>query len=89
LRVRAIDPALGRDAIGARLVLRDGESVRIRTVSHAVGYGTAGPAEVHFGLTAAPDRLEVRWPSGDWEEFPLAGLDRAIVVRRGEGQPRR
>ncbi len=87
LRVRAIDPSLGRDAIGAQVTIEDGDRTRIRVVSTAVGYATAGPSEVHFGLVTPPSRLRVRWPSGEREEFDLPGVDRKIVVRRGEGRP--
>lgn len=86
LRVRAIDPALGRDAIGARVSVPDGDRTRVRTVTHAQGYATAGPAEVHFGVVGSPTSLRVRWPGGEAEEFDLPGLDRALVVRRGEGR---
>ena len=89
LRIRAIDPALGRDAIGARITIRDGGATRTRTVSQAVGYGSSGPVEAHFGVTQVPTSATVRWPSGESEEFPLPGVDRALTLRRGTGTPER
>jgi hypothetical protein len=41
----------------------------------------------HFGIgeTETIDTLEVLWPDGTRERFPGGSVDRALVVRRGEG----
>ena len=86
LRVRAVDPALGRLAIGARIEITDGDRVLARTVTHAVGYGSAGPAIPTFGVGEGVREITVIWPSGEAEVFPIAAVDREVVVRRGEGR---
>jgi Flp pilus assembly protein TadD/peroxiredoxin len=79
LAVRLIGVSCNRDAIGARveLVTRDAASHRsIRTLRAGEGYLSQSSKWLHFGLGSAPeegqgaiDRLVVRWPGGDVEEF--------------------
>ncbi len=87
LSVRAIDPALGRDAIGARVRLIGTPPIE-REITRSFGYLSASEASAHFGLGPSPDveGLLVRWPDGSLERFEVEGLDRGIVVRRGEGR---
>lgn len=78
-------PGPNRFALGAEVVIRDGDQVWIRDV-HAGGtsYGSAGPPEVHFGLgdRDTVDSVEVRWPDGlveTWTEVPTR---RRVTVER-------
>ena len=86
LAVRAIDPALRRDAIGARVRLL-GTPAQEREITRSFGYLSASDSVAHFGLgfTAKLQGLLVRWPGGETERFAIEGLNRRIVVRRGEG----
>ncbi len=87
LAVRAIDPALGRDAIGARVRLIGTPSIE-REITRSFGYLSASDAVAHFGLGVDPDvqGLVVRWPGGATERFDVDGVDRRLLVRRGEGR---
>lgn len=87
LRVRAVDPATGGDAIGASLFLESGGIRQRRVVRTTAGYLSAKPAEVHFGVPEAqgPAVLEVRWPDGAREHFDVECLDCALTLLRGEG----
>jgi len=88
LEVRAVDPRLKRDALGARIVAvgTDGRR-RLGVVTSASSYQSSGDARVHFGLgtVAALARLEVRWPDGLVESFAVPGVDRELRVERGAG----
>jgi hypothetical protein len=90
LTVRALDPAVGRDAIGARVTVVAGDRRRVRTVTRAFSYLSSRDARSHFGLGAVErvDRIVVRWPDGAEETFAPAGLDRAVELVRGEGERR-
>jgi hypothetical protein len=46
---------------------------------------------LHFGLGAARrvDRITVRWPSGEVEEFPGVAADGLFLLVEGAGQARR
>ena len=67
-----------RDAVGARLTLKDGsEFSQMRTVHAGSGFLAQSSAWNHFGLgekTETPLSLKVRWPGGDTENF--TGLER-------------
>ena len=89
LRVRAVDPELRRLAIGARIELADGGRKQTRTVTHAVGYGSAGPGTPLFALPAGAAVATVTWPTGEIEEFDLPpGGNQEVELRRGDGRMR-
>jgi hypothetical protein len=89
LAVRAIDPALRRDAVGARIEVQLDRRVLMRTVTAARSYFSSADLTTHFGLGKAErvDRILVRWPDGAIEHFDGGDVDRLRVVRRGEGRP--
>jgi hypothetical protein len=90
LLVRAVDPALGgRDAYGALVVVRAGESRWTRQVSADGGFLTASDPQAHFGLGPADhyDEIRVRWPDGSAERFPGGAADQRRLVKKGEGEP--
>jgi hypothetical protein len=82
--VRAFDPVLNRDAIGAEVVVRTGGSRRLRVVGSGDSYLSAGPGVSHFGLGLADkvDEYEVRWPDGTQERFPGGTVDRLVELRK-------
>ena len=88
LRVRAIDPRHGGDALGAQVtVVGDGRRL-VRAVQPASGYLTSNDPRLHFGLGGlTPERLEVRWPDGAREAFAVDGVDIEVRVERGRGSP--
>jgi hypothetical protein len=88
LMVRAVDPALNRDAIGAVVSVTAGDRTQVRTISASVGYASSSPPVAHFGLGAASgiDEVTVRWPDGMMERFAGPSLDTAVELRRGSGE---
>jgi hypothetical protein len=87
LTVRAVDPGLGRLAIGARISLLAGESRMMRTVGRGGSYLSSSDPRAHFGVPegSKPRSLEVRWPDGTSESFPVGELNQEITVVRGSG----
>ena len=53
-------------------------------------YLSHSDVRVHFGLGKAEhlERIEVRWPDGQGEEFPGGPVDRHLLLRKGEGRAR-
>ncbi|MEO8083915.1 MAG: CRTAC1 family protein, partial [Ardenticatenales bacterium] len=90
LAVRALDPALHRDALGARVTVRAGGREQARTIRSSISYASAQEPIAHFGLgdVAGVDAVEVRWPSGEVESFAPSCIDCTLQVRRGEGTAR-
>jgi enediyne biosynthesis protein E4 len=88
LLVRAIDPALHRDAYGARIVVDAGERRLVGWVNPGQSYLCSHDPRVHFGLGPAGyvDALRVRWPDGLEEVFAGQPADRVVELRRGEGR---
>jgi hypothetical protein len=90
LIVRAVDPALKRDAYGAEITVRAGGRRRRGWVNPGSSYLCSNDPRVHFGLGGADraDSIEVRWPDGTTEHFPEQPADRVVLLRKGEGMRR-
>ena len=87
LTVRAVDPALHRDATGAVVSVTAGAKTWQRLLQPASSYLSSHDPRAHFGIGDAEtvDAIEVLWPDGTRERFPGGAADRAIVAWRGEG----
>ncbi len=89
LLVRAIDPALHRDALGAEVVVKAGQRRWVGAINPGLSFLSSHDPRAHFGLGTAErvDAIEVSWPDGRREAFPGRAADPAVEVRRGEGKP--
>jgi hypothetical protein len=88
LLVRAIDPALRRDAYGATITVQAGERRWVSWVNPGQSFLCSNDPRAHFGLGPADrvDRIQVLWPDGVKEVFPGRRADQEIVLRRGQGR---
>jgi hypothetical protein len=87
LMIRAVDPALKRDAYGAEIVVQAGERRWIGWINPAYSYLCSNDPRAHFGLGTADrvDSIQVIWPDGTEETFPGRVVDKLVVLRKGEG----
>jgi hypothetical protein len=87
LLVRAVDPALRRDAYGAEVTVEAGGRSRVAWINPGQSYLCSNDPRAHFGLgsAAAIDAVRVLWPDGALERFPGGPADRVLVLRKGEG----
>jgi hypothetical protein len=87
LMVRAVDPALRRDAYGAEVRVQAGSRTLLRLLSPGQSYLCSHDPQLHFGLGAAEcvDRIEVHWPDGSREAFPGRAADQVVELRKGQG----
>jgi hypothetical protein len=87
LAVRAVDPALRREAIGARVTVRAGDRTWTRQITRAYSYLSSNDGRARFGLgaMASVDEVEITWPDGLRERFDIPAVDRTVELRRGEG----
>ena len=87
LELRVLD-ARGVDAYGAVVTATNGGRTRMRLVQTAYSYCAANDPRVHFGLgdAAGAERVIVRWPSGEREDFGAvpAGI---ATLKQGGGKP--
>ena len=85
LRVRALTGA--RDDLGALVTITAGKRVLRQPVLSSSSFACASEATTHFGLGRSDtiDSLTIRWSDGTSESFDAGGVDRLLVLRRGEG----
>jgi hypothetical protein len=88
IMVRAIDPALKRDAYGAEVTVVAGKRRWLGLINPGSSYLCSNDPRVHFGLGQAAhiDALRVLWPDGTEETFAGRPADCVVVLRKGEGQ---
>ena len=82
LTIRAIDPKLNRDAIGAEItIVVDGKRL-LRQVAPAYSYLSSNDMRVHFGLGAATavQEIDVRWPDGSVQKYPGVSADQILKL---------
>ncbi len=89
LMVRAIDPALKRDASGALVTVVAGKRRWPGLINPGSSYLCSNDPRAHFGLGQAAhvDELRILWPDGTEETFAGREADCVVVLRKGEGRP--
>jgi hypothetical protein len=72
LIVRAIDPKINRDAIGAEITIVVNGKRFLRQVAPAYSYLSNNDVRVHFGLGTATSvqEINIRWPDGTVKKYP-------------------
>ena len=94
VRLRILDPDLGRAAVGARVEVEAGERRWLASVRHTESYLVGRGADLHFGLgeTPAISTIQVDWPpseaepEGTRETFGPFETDRVLELVRGSGR---
>jgi hypothetical protein len=91
LLVRALDPALQRDAYGAEVRVRAGGREWVRLINPGGSYLCSSDVRAHFGLGPATrvEVIEVTWLGGPTEVFAGGPADRSVVLTRGTGKTQR
>ena len=76
-----------RDAIGARIEAEVEGATRVAEVRSGGSFLSHSDMRVHLGLGTATvvDRLRIRWPNGNTEEWTDVEGDRFIAIREGSG----
>ncbi len=88
--LRLVDPALKRDAVGARVeVLRPQGAPLLRHARADGSYASANDPRVLVGLGAqtSPVSVRVHWPDGVAETFADVPLTRYTTLSKGNGRP--
>ncbi len=88
LQVRAFDPRLRREAIGARITVHAPGGPRLAHVLPPGSYLAAAEATAHLGLGAADavSGFDVVWPDGLAESFDGVAANRVVELVRGQGR---
>ncbi len=90
VRLHGNGPTTNRDAIGARVEIKLAGDDRplIKTLRAGEGFLAQSSKWVHFGLGTndAVERLIVRWPGGEAEQFTNLEADRHYAIVQGSGR---
>ncbi len=89
LQVRAINPALHRDALGAIVCVRAGGRTQVSSLHPAESFLCSSEASAHFGLgeTNHVENIEIGWPDGSHEVFDKGyAADQRLELQKGEGR---
>lgn len=80
-----------RSAIGALVMLQAAGQTQTKTVLSQSSYVSQNDLRLHFGLGRATrvDRITVKWPSGQTEEFAGATADAFMLLAEGSGVAKR
>ncbi len=87
IMIRAEGSRSNRDGVGARVMVRTGETVQAREVRSGGSFLSQNDMRLHFGLgqAIAVDEIRVRWPGGLVESFGSVGANREFLAREGSG----
>lgn len=88
IKVKLEGSKSNRAAIGAIVTLLAGGLSQTDAVLSQSSFLSHNDLRLHFGLGGASrvDKITVRWPSGDVEEFPGAEADELVLLVEGSGQ---
>lgn len=76
-------------AVGAKVVLKAAKNLQKKEIYAGRGYQSHFGTRQHFGLpmTATECQVEVHWPGGDIENFPVNELNRRFSISKGKATP--
>ena len=86
LKVKLIGTKSNRSAIGARVVVKTGESTQTQEVQSQSSFLSCNDFRLHFGLGPAKSaEVRIRWPNGDWQTLTDVAVKQLITVKEGTG----
>jgi hypothetical protein len=86
ISIRLVGAKSNRSAIGARVAIEAGGHRQIDEVMSGSSFYSQNDMALFFGLGKADtvDRLEIRWPSGEKQEWKRVPANRKIVLTEGK-----
>jgi hypothetical protein len=87
IKVSLQQSGVNRDAIGAKVVLRQAGGPQERYVmAGGTSLSASLPAQVHFGLDGVETvyKLQVQWPDGAWSTFLDVAVNQHVTVVRND-----
>jgi hypothetical protein len=87
LLVELVGTKSNRSAIAARVSVEAGGLRLLDEVRSGSSYASQSDFRLHYGLGGATviDKLNVRWPNGDRQEFTGVKANQLIVIKEGSG----
>ena len=86
LKVKLVGTKSNRSAIGARVVVKAGESTQTQEVQSQSSFLSCNDFRLHFGLGQAKSaEVKIRWPTGEWQTLTNVTPNQLITVKEGTG----
>jgi len=86
LKVKLVGTKSNRSAIGARVVVKSGESTQTQEVQSQSSFLSCNDFRLHFGLGQAKTaEIKIRWPNGEWQTLPNVAANQLVTVKEGPG----
>ncbi len=83
LQIEIRQKGINRNAVGAQLAIKSGNTTRIRNISVGGGHASGAAGFVHVGLGVAERAsVRVRWPDGQWSPPYRAFANNFIIIER-------
>ena len=79
---------INRNAIGATISVKSGNTTRTRTIQVGGGHASGESGFIHVGLGVAERAsIRVKWPDGQWSPAYRAFANNHIMITRNASQP--
>ena len=86
LKVKLVGTKSNRSAIGARVVVKSGESTQTQEVQSQSSFLSCNDFRLHFGLgQATTAEIKIRWPNGEWQTLPNVAANQLVTLKEGPG----
>ncbi len=89
LQIKLHQHGINRNAIGAKLSVKSGNTTRIRTLQVGGGHASGESGFVHVGLGVAERAsIRVQWPDGQWSAAYRAFANNFLIIERNATDPK-
>lgn len=89
LQIELQQDGANRNAVGATILVKSGNSTRLRKVQSGGGHASSHAGFIHVG-TGVAERAQIRiqWPDGEWSPAYRVFANNFIVIKRGQSDAR-
>lgn len=83
LQIELQQHGVNRNAVGATIAIKSGNTTRMRTISVGGGHASGSAGFTHVGLGVAERAsVRVRWPDGKWSASYRAFANNFLIIKR-------
>ena len=88
LQIALRQGGINRDAIGATISVKSGNTTRSRTVQVGGGHASGSAGFIHVGLGVAERaNIRIQWPDGQWSANYRAFANNFLIIDRKQSTP--
>ena len=88
LQIKLHQHGINRNAVGAKVSVKSGNTTRIRSVQVGGGHASGESGFIHVGLGVAERAsIRIQWPDGQWSAAYRAFANNFLVIDRNSTEP--